>query len=146
LNDYESDSASNNALPHLRRGGRNPDRGAETILLVEDARTLRPLVRELLEQQGYQVLEAGDPLEALALSENHNGEIHLLLTDVMMPELDGVELAKRLRKRRTALRVVYMSGYSGAGLRSMDQDGNFLEKPFKPDALAALVRKVLDAA
>jgi two-component system cell cycle sensor histidine kinase/response regulator CckA len=70
--------------------------------------------------------------------------IDLLLTDLMMPRMGGHELATRLRRRRKNLQVIYMSGYSGEGIRSVDKGSNFLEKPFKPETLAAAVRKALD--
>lgn len=120
--------------------------GTETILLVEDAAVVRALVREVLEQRGYSVLEARDGGEALSISENHDGPIHLILTDLLMPRMGGHELAKRIRRRRPGTRVIYMSGYSGEALHAVEKAANFLEKPFKPDDLAAFVRKVLDKA
>ena len=119
-------------------------RGSETILLVEDSPVVRSLVRELLEQRGYKVMEARDALEAISIAGKHHGRIDLLLTDLMMPRMGGHELAKRLRRRRKGLKVIYMSGYSGDGLEAVEKDSNFLEKPFKPETLAAFVRKVLD--
>ena len=118
--------------------------GTETILLVEDAAVVRSLVRELLELGGYTVLEARDGGEALTLSENHDGVIHLLLTDLMMPRMGGHELAKRIRRRRRGIQVIYMSGYSGEALHAVEKEANFLEKPFEPNELAAAVRRVLD--
>ena len=118
--------------------------GDETVLLVEDAAMVRSLVRELLEHRGYTVLEARDPHEAISIAENHEGDIHLLLTDLVMPRIGGHELAKRLSRRRKKMRVIYMSGYSGESLHAVEKEANFLEKPFKPDTLAALIRKVLD--
>jgi len=118
--------------------------GSETVLLVEDAAVVRSLVRELLEERGYRVLEARDPQEALTIAGNHEGKIELLLTDFVMPRMSGQELARRLRLRRKDIRVIYMSGYSGAALHAVESDGNFLEKPFKPDELASFVRNVLD--
>jgi len=120
--------------------------GDETILLVEDAAVVRSLVRELLEQRGYSVLEARDSHEAISIAENHEGDIDLLLTDLVMPRIGGHELAQKLHRRRKKMRVIYMSGYSGEALHAVEKEANFLEKPFKPDALAALVRKVLDKA
>lgn len=119
--------------------------GTETILVVEDAAVVRSLIRELLEQRGYTVMEASDALEAIALAENHDGPIDLLLTDLVMPRIGGHELAKRLRQRRPGLRVIYMSGYSGDALHAVEKEANFLEKPFKPDVLAGFIRRVLGA-
>ncbi len=118
--------------------------GTETILLVEDAAAVRSLVRELLEQRGYTVLEARDGGEALAVSQSYDGRIDLLLTDLLMPRMGGHELAKRIRRHQPRVKVIYMSAYSGDALHAAEKDANFLEKPFKPDGLAAFVRKVLD--
>jgi PAS domain S-box-containing protein len=120
----------------------------QTILLVEDARRVREVVREILAMNGYEVLEARHATEALELSERHAGPIHLMLTDVVMPQLSGHELARRLGPLRPEMRVLYMSGYTdddivrhgvlGAGIA-------FIAKPFTPDALATKVRAVLSA-
>ena len=120
---------------------------AETILLVEDALRVRAVVREILEMNGYNVLEARHGAEALEISERHQGPIHLMVTDVVMPQMSGRELAQRLQPIRQDMRVLYMSGYTddaivrhgvlGAGMA-------FLSKPFTPDALALKVREVLD--
>ncbi len=118
--------------------------GTETILLVEDSEVVRSLVRELLEHRGYTVLEARDAQEGIAIAGKHRGTIDLLLTDLMMPRMGGHELAQRLRSRRKNLKVLYMSGYPGEAVQAVEKDSNFLEKPFKPEALAALVRQVLD--
>jgi len=119
-------------------------RGSETILLVEDSPVVRSLVRELLEQRGYEVLEARDAQEGISINDEHDGRIDLLLTDLMMPRMGGHGLAAQLRRRRKGLKVIYMSGYSGDGLQAVEKGSNFLEKPFQPEALAAYVRKVLD--
>jgi CheY-like chemotaxis protein len=120
---------------------------AETILLVEDALRVRAVVREILEMSGYHVLEARHGAEALEISERHQGPIHIMVTDVVMPQMSGRELAQRLAPVRPDMKVLYMSGYTddaivrhgvlGAGMA-------FLSKPFTPDALAAKVREVLD--
>jgi len=120
---------------------------AETILLVEDALRVRAVVREILEMNGYNVLEARHGAEALDISERHQGPIHLMVTDVVMPQMSGRELAQRLQPLRPDMKVLYMSGYTddaivrhgvlGAGMA-------FLSKPFTPDALALKVREVLD--
>jgi CheY-like chemotaxis protein len=124
-----------------------PARG-ETILLVEDALRVRAVVREILEMNGYHVLEARHGAEAIEISERHRGPIHLMVTDVVMPQMSGRELAQRLLPVRQDMRVLYMSGYTddaivrhgvlGAGMA-------FLSKPFTPDALAVKVREVLGA-
>ncbi|HEX7117537.1 MAG TPA: PAS domain S-box protein [Longimicrobiales bacterium] len=121
--------------------------GTETVLLVEDEEAVRSLVRKILEQRGYCVLEARSGSEALALSAKHPGPIDLLLTDVVMPEMSGRELAERLLPDRPGTRVLFISGYTeDAVVRHGIQNTriSFLEKPFSPGALARKVREVLD--
>jgi PAS domain S-box-containing protein len=123
-----------------------PGRG-ETILLVEDAQRVRAVVREILEMSGYVVLEARHGAEALELSNQHPGVIHLLVTDVVMPQMSGRELAQRLATLRPELKVLYMSGYTDDAIVRhgvLAAGIAFLAKPFTPDALALKVREVLD--
>jgi signal transduction histidine kinase/CheY-like chemotaxis protein len=123
-----------------------PGRG-ETILLVEDAQRVRAVVREILEMSGYVVLEARHGAEALEISNRHAGTIHLLVTDVVMPQMSGRELAQRLATLRPELKVLYMSGYTDDAIvrHGVLASGiAFLSKPFTPDALALKVREVLD--
>jgi PAS domain S-box-containing protein len=122
--------------------------GRETILLVEDARRVREVVREILEMTGYEVLEARHGAEALEISAAHDGPIHLMVTDVVMPQMSGRELAQRLAPLRPDMRVLYMSGYTDDAIVRhgvLDAGIAFIPKPFTPDALAAKVRQVLDA-
>ena len=128
-------------LPH-------PSPGTETVLLVEDEEVVRRLAREILSGNGYRVLEAGNGREALLLSEAHRGEIHLLLTDVVMPKMSGRELTGRIRPLRPGLRILYMSGYTDDAIlrHGVLEDGiPFLQKPFTPEGLARKVREVLDS-
>ncbi len=121
--------------------------GTETILLVEDEETVRAVTREFLALQGYTVLEAKDGVEALAVTAEHAGEIHLLLTDVVMPRMGGGELVTRLVAERPELRVLYMSGYpDDAVVRHglLDEQAEFLAKPFTLPALGGRVREVLE--
>ena len=123
-------------------------KGSETVLLVEDDEALRTLAREILAVQGYTVIEASSPLEALRLHRRHQGHIDLLLTDVVMPEMNGQQLADRLKNARTDMAVLFMSGYTGAALSQRGGGefvGHFLQKPFTPDGLSRRVREVLDA-
>jgi len=122
--------------------------GTETVLLVEDEDTVRTLAREILGMNGYTVLEARHGREALLISEAHRGPIHLMLTDVVMPEMNGRELADRLHPLRPGTRVLYMSGYTdnALGLRGvLEERIAFLQKPFTPEILSRKIREVLDA-
>ncbi len=121
--------------------------GTETVLLVEDEKSLRRTIRAFLRQLGYTVLTAADPAEALALAGEHTDAIRLLITDVIMPGMNGRLLAERLRSIAPDIKCLFMSGYPTDVLadRGVLQDGvNFLEKPFSRDALAHKVREVLD--
>jgi two-component system cell cycle sensor histidine kinase/response regulator CckA len=118
----------------------------ETVLLIEDQVTLRRVVREVLEEYGYAVVEAGDPAAAMRAAITHAGPIHLLLTDVLLPNGSGPELAERFVVLHPEARVLFMSGYADDALltRVRGTTGAFLPKPFTPDALAKKVREVLD--
>ena len=121
--------------------------GSETILVAEDEPGVRALVSHTLRQHGYTVLEASHGAEALVISERHKNAIHLLLTDVVMPQLNGRELAERLVAKLPELQVLYMSGYTDdAVLRRglIAADTNFLHKPFTTGVLASRVRQVLN--
>jgi two-component system cell cycle sensor histidine kinase/response regulator CckA len=122
-------------------------RGSETILLVEDEDQVRVLVRGLLKKSGYNVLEARNAGEALLTCEGHAGRIDLLLTDVVMPQMSGTQLAKRLAATRPGMRIVCMSGYTDdAVLNSglVDSGMAFLQKPITPEALGRKLREALD--
>ena len=121
--------------------------GSETVLVVEDEEPLRVVARRALSAAGYTVLTAADGEEALRLAAGHPGEIHLLLTDVVMPKLGGRALALELSKARPALVVVYMSGYTDDAIVHhgvLDADTHFLAKPFASAELMRKVREVLD--
>ncbi|MBV1860133.1 MAG: response regulator, partial [Nannocystaceae bacterium] len=121
--------------------------GSERILLVEDERMVRSAVSRILRAQGYAVLEAAHGGEALVLAEENDGQIDLVLTDVIMPELGGRELADRLTERWPGLKVVYMSGYTDDAVVHqgvLDEDVAFVQKPFTPNALLSKVRAALD--
>jgi CheY-like chemotaxis protein len=125
-----------------------PKGGTETILVVDDEPSLRMLMRAVLEPRGYQVLEAANGMEALRVWDQHRGLVHLLLTDIMMPEgISGLELATRMRDSSPQLRVIFTSGYSGdvAGRQLHLQEGeNFIQKPSSPQHLLDTVRRCLD--
>jgi len=129
-------------------GARAP-RGTETVLLVEDAAAVRAVTKQVLERQGYVVLEAPDGEAALRLAQQHRGPIHLLLTDVVMPRVSGRELAERLTQVRPDMRVLYASGYTDDSVVRhgiLELGTAYLQKPFSPESLARKVRDVLDAA
>lgn len=122
-------------------------RGTETILLVEDAASLRDMTREFLEGSGYTVLEAADGKQAIEIAENYEGNIALLLTDVVMPKIGGLSLAKNLLKQRSGLKILYMSGYANRAIvdsGTLKPDVAFLQKPFGAQELAKKVRKLLN--
>jgi DNA-binding NtrC family response regulator len=124
-------------------------RGSETILLVEDEDIVRGLARQILEQAGYNVLDARGGEEAIRLCRERRGPIDLLLTDIVMPETSGKEVAERLTRLRPATRVLYMSGYTDDAIVHhgvLDSDVEFIQKPFTPIALARKVREVLDVS
>ena len=121
--------------------------GRETILLVEDEGAVRELARDILETSGYAVLEARHGDEALEICERHSGTIHLMLTDVVMPGMNGRELAEQLARLRPETKVLYTSGYTDNAVvlhGVLDGRAVFLQKPFTPDALSRKVREVLD--
>jgi CheY-like chemotaxis protein len=127
----------------------SPLSGTETILLVEDDRAVRNLVERVLNSRGYQVLSAGHGGDALQLARERNGDIDLVLTDIVMPAMSGRELVDALRSTRPQVRVLYMSGYTDdeivrRGLH--DPHMSFIQKPFTAEKLALQVRKILDAA
>jgi two-component system cell cycle sensor histidine kinase/response regulator CckA len=122
-------------------------RGSETILLVEDDDAVRSISRRILELQGYSVIEAGNGVEALRLCGLAATPVDLVLTDMVMPEMNGKELARQLRERYPEIRLLFMSGYTeDAALRQsfLEPGTAFIEKPFAPAALADKVRRVLD--
>jgi len=122
-------------------------RGTETVLLVEDETAVRSLLRDILESNGYVVLEASRAAEALETSERHRGPIQLLLTDVVMPGISGRKLADRLKTLRPETRVLYMSGYTDTAIVQhglLEPGVAFLQKPFTPEALSRKIREVLD--
>ena len=132
--------------PAKVRGPARLARGKETILVVEDEAGVRSLVRETLKSKGYHILEAEGAAQALEIAERHSKPIHLLLTDVVMPHIDGKELAERLRTLHPETKVLYMSGYTDdAFARRGISEAKLplLQKPFLPDALLLKVREVL---
>jgi DNA-binding response OmpR family regulator len=118
------------------------------VLLVEDETALRILIHEILTQSGYRVLQGSRPDEALALAAAHAGPIDLVLTDVILPDMSGRQVADALRSARPGTRVLFMSGYTDDAISHhgiLDPGMHFLEKPFTTDSLLRKVREVLEA-
>jgi len=123
------------------------EHGSETVLLVEDEASILRLGTAVLEKFGYKVLAASTPGQAISMAEQCDGTIHILVTDVVMPEMNGKELKKRIEKTRPRIKVLFMSGYTDDVIVHrgiLDGDVNFLQKPFSVNSLADMVRKVLD--
>jgi two-component system, cell cycle sensor histidine kinase and response regulator CckA len=141
----ETAAASETEIPKSVKPGKPV--GHETILVAEDQENVRALTVDYLTSLGYTVLAAEDGESALDLAGRQSEQIHLLITDAMMPRMSGLALARRLRERRPGIKVLYISGYAndataleGIGL----QNEPFLQKPFSMDALGRKVRSLLD--
>lgn len=126
--------------------GAGQRRGFETVLLVEDEDDIRDLVREFLEMQGYHVLEASDGVDALRASSEYEGRIHVVVTDVRMPRMDGYELGKRLLVSRPEVKVIYTSGYPAPAADEPDlpHSAPFLQKPYSLERLVQTIRAEVD--
>jgi DNA-binding NtrC family response regulator len=116
-------------------------RGSETVLVCEDDEKVRALIRTVLAGHGYTVLDAGTAREALLFRSRYTGPIHLLLTDLVLPQVKGRELADQMQSILPDIRVLFMSGYTESKL---GPDAEFIQKPFTPEALCRKVREVLD--
>ena len=125
-----------------------PTMGSETILVVEDDEAVRGFVRGVLQSRGHTLLEAGNSNEALSLLRTHQQPIQLLLTDVVMPQMSGRELAQQLLALQPKMKVLFMSGYTDNAVvqhGALEPGTNFLQKPFSPERLMRKVREILDA-
>ena len=123
--------------------------GGETVLIVEDQEAVRSFAKAALRQHGYQVIHAGDGDQALSVAKQHSGQIHLLITDVIMPGINGKELSIRLKELCPNLKVLFISGYTADVIAQrgvLDPGVAFLHKPFGQEELAQKVREVLDAS
>jgi two-component system, cell cycle sensor histidine kinase and response regulator CckA len=123
-------------------------RGSETVLVVEDEIAVRSLACRILRDRGYTILEAPDGMEALGIAREHKGEIHLVLTDVVMPGINGTTLVSRLKAVRPKIKALYVSGYTDNAIIHhgiLDSNVAFLQKPFSVDGLIRKVREVLNS-
>jgi len=140
-----ADSQESPAAPELHAA---PDSGDETVLLVEDEEAVRNIVRTALEAKGYRMLVAASGEDALQLAKDHSGSIDLLITDVVLPKMNGREVARRLHKKRANAVVLFMSGYTDVTLNDgadPESQVHFIGKPFTPAVLTRKVRELLDA-
>jgi CheY-like chemotaxis protein len=120
----------------------------ETILVVEDETSVLHLAERILERLGYAVLTSANPKEAIAMVREHDGEIHLLITDVVLPDISGKDLAGEISKIRPGIRTLYMSGYTASVIAHhgvLDEGVQFIGKPFTPDSLRRKVREAIDS-
>jgi len=119
--------------------------GSATVLLVEDETPLRKLISQVLKSAGHRVLEAANGDEAIAASARHSGPIELLVTDVVMPGMNGPELVAKLRARRPRMTILYMSGYDNdlVDLTNLESTASFLQKPFSPRTLLKHIDSLL---
>ena len=139
---FEPPSRINSGVAHLHLG-------FTPFLLVEDEDQVRTVASSILTALGYRVVTTSGPCEALRASELHGGRIDLLLTDIVMPEMNGRQLAKRIALFRPNIATVFMSGYTDNAIQHqgvLDASDAFLQKPFNPSSLARKVREVLDRA
>jgi len=123
--------------------------GHGTVLLVEDEAPLRALAAEALKRLGYHVLQAGNGLEALVPADQHPGDIHIVVTDIVMPRMGGPEFVEKLRRKRTGFSVVFMSGYTEAAVlenANIGKDSILLNKPFSTETIVQKMREVQEAA
>ena len=136
------------AAPVLEKGPDKPTgRGHETVLLVEDESAILEMTTMMLKRQGYTVMGASTPGEAIRLATEHAGEVHLLMTDVVMPEMNGRDLARNILSLYPGLKCLFMSGYTANVIAHhgvLDEGVNFIQKPFSKSDLAVKVREVLD--
>jgi CheY-like chemotaxis protein len=113
------------------------------VLVADDDVLVRNLINAILTRSGYSVLVAADGEEALELSRRYTGEIHLLLSDVIMPRMNGFKLAERIREERPSTRALLISGNTSAELQTCNAPFDFLHKPFVPEQLKAKLRQML---
>jgi len=132
---------------NVRKEAASQRGGNETILVAEDEEGVRRMVKATLERQGYRVLTAANGSDAIRVAAEKQGPIHLLVTDMIMPQMNGRELVDELARKRPGIGVLFISGYAESSLQTQGPNGeemNFLQKPFPPSTLLSSVRKILD--
>ena len=145
---YFPRAAATGVAPEGPRGAVRPAGGSETVLIVEDDESVAKLIRTLLQHAGYTVLEAKNGKDALHLLTTHSGAVHLVVTDMVMPQMSGWELLQKIGEFRPGLKALFMSGYTDNALLRQGMATSqtpFLQKPFTPTALVSKVREVIDA-
>jgi DNA-binding response OmpR family regulator len=123
------------------------DRFAETVLVIEDDRGVRNILREMLERSGYAVMEASDGEEGIAVYRNHGKGIHLIISDVIMPKKNGRQVYDEIKELNSDAKVLFMSGYAADILDSrilVENGHNFISKPMRPQELLGKIREILD--
>jgi YesN/AraC family two-component response regulator len=132
--------------PYAPVRAEKPARGWETVLLAEDEAAVRQSEKEFLDANGYTVLEAHNGDDALIVARKYSGTIHLMITDVVMPQMGGATLANRLSSERPDMKVLFVSGYAENTVLqhgTIDMTGQFLQKPFTLKSLARKIREIL---
>lgn len=125
-----------------------PDRITETVLVIEDDRSVRNIVREMLERSGYSVMVASDGQEGVEVYRNYGKGIHLIISDVIMPRKNGRQVYDEIKELNSDAKVLFMSGYAADILDSriiMENGNNFIAKPMRPQDLLGKIREILDA-
>jgi DNA-binding NtrC family response regulator len=134
-------------LPECERCKSNPINGDETILLVEDEISILDLTKSMIENFGYKVFRASTPIEAISIASESKNDIHLLITDVVMPDINGLELSRKILSLHPGLKCIFMSGYPQNTIHKhsgFDGGINFIQKPFSMKDIAFKIREVLD--
>jgi CheY-like chemotaxis protein len=136
-------------LPESKTSPHKLPQGSETILLVEDEDTVRTLTHSILEERGYTVVEAKNGNEALMICKEHSGNFHLMITDIIMPGMNGNKLVQEVTRLYPNIKILYISGYSDDivvqyGISSKKGQPHFLKKPLTPSMLLCKVREVID--
>ncbi len=138
---------SGSLFPDTNRKPASQQKGSETLLFVDDEPAILRVGKNILERQGYQVLATSDPKEALAWCEQYGKTIHLLISDVIMPDFNGKDLSQQIRSRIPDIKILFISGYPAETLQDyefLDSQVHYLSKPFTTNSLTYKIREILD--